>query len=133
VAFTVLLWCGQGHCRGHRLRAKAAAVIDPALGVKPRLGKKRLAAGEEVVDPTGDPLVCARRAVLGRAVAGLDRSEPDDFGELADRLEQGPAAGAQIADQVVRTCRAVQARLAGYALEVGHQVPLSLGVTSQYT
>jgi len=101
--------------------AKAAAVIDPAVGVKPRLGEKRLAAGEEALYPTGDSLVSARRAVLGHAGAGLDRSEPDDLGELAHRLEQGPATRAEITDQVSRSCRAVQAGLARYALEVGHQ------------
>ena len=96
-----------------RLGAEAAAVVDPAPGVQLCLGEKRLAAGEEVVEAIGDPLVRARRAVIGRASAGLDRAEPGDFGGLADRLEQGAAAGAQIADQVVRARRAVQAGLAG--------------------
>jgi hypothetical protein len=104
---------GQSHCLGHCLGAKAAVVIDPALGVKPRLGENRLSAGEEVFDPIGDPLVPARRAVIGRAVAGLEGPEADDFGELADRLEQGPTAGAQIADPLDRACRTVQAGLAG--------------------
>jgi hypothetical protein len=108
----VLPWCGQRDCLGHRLAAEAAAVIDPAPGIKPRLGENRLAAGEEVVDPTGDPLVCARRAVIGHAVALLDGSEPDDFSELADRLEQGAAAGAEIADrQVYMTVESRKANL----------------------
>jgi MarR family len=65
--------------------------------------------------------VCARRAVIRGAVAGPDGSEADDFSQVADRLEQRAAAGAQIADHVIRACRTVQARLARYAFEVGHQ------------
>jgi hypothetical protein len=63
----------------------------------------------------------ARRAVIRGAVAGPDGSEADDLSQVADRLEQRAAAGAQIADHVIRACRTVQARLARYAFEVGHQ------------
>jgi hypothetical protein len=92
--------CGQSRFRGYCLGAEAAAVIEPALGVKRRFGKSR--------------------------VAGFDRAEAYYFGELADRLQRGPAAGTQIVDQVGRACRAVEAGLAGYALEVGHMGPFRL-------
>jgi hypothetical protein len=107
--------------QSHHLGAEAAAVIHPAPGVKPCLGENRLSAGEEIADAIGEPLVRARPAASGGAIAGLDRLEADDFRKLADRLEQRPAAGAQIADLVDRACRPVQAGLAGYALEMGQQ------------
>jgi hypothetical protein len=109
----VLLRCRQRNCLGHRLRTKAAAVIYPALGIKPLLGENRLAAGVKVADPIGDPLVCARRAVIRRAVAILDRPEADDLGERADRLQQGAAGRTEVADEVARAGRAIQARLTG--------------------
>jgi hypothetical protein len=93
------------------------------------LGEKRLAAGDEVSEAIGDPLVRARRAAIGRASAGPHRSEAGDFGRLVDRLEQGPAAGTQIADQIVRPRCSVQADLAGEAFE--DRPPSS--VTSKYT
>jgi hypothetical protein len=82
-----------------------AVVIDPAPGVKLCLGENRLAARDVVAEAIGDPLVRARRAAIGRACAGLDRSEAGDVGGLADRLEQRPTAGARIADRVVRAPR----------------------------
>jgi hypothetical protein len=78
-------------------------------------------AGDEVAEAIGDALVRARRAAIGRAGAGPDRAEAGDFSGLADRLEQGAAAGTQIADQIGPARRAVQAGLAGQAFEVGHQ------------
>jgi MarR family protein len=98
-----------------------AVVIDPAPGVQMCLGEKRLAAGDEVAEAIGDSLVRARRAAIGRARADPDRAEAGDLGRLADRLEQGAAAGTQIADQVVRARRLVQAGLAGEAFEDGHR------------
>jgi hypothetical protein len=79
---------------------EAAVVIDPASGVEPCLGEIGLAAGDEVAEAIGDPLVRARRAAIGRAIAGPDRAEAGDFSGLADRLEQRAAAGTQIADQI---------------------------------
>jgi hypothetical protein len=46
-------------------------------------------------------------APSGRPIAGLDRAEANDFGKLADRLEQRPPAGAQITAQVGRAWSAV--------------------------
>jgi hypothetical protein len=99
---------------------EAAVLIDPASGVKPSLGENRLAAGDEVAEAIRDPLVRARRAAIGRAIAGPDRAEAGDFSGLADRLEQGAATGTQIADQIGPARRAEQAGLAGQAFEVGH-------------
>jgi hypothetical protein len=100
---------------------KAATVIDPALGVKPRLGERCVAAREQVVDPTDYPLVSGRPAGICRAVTLPDRSEPDDLRERADGLEQEAALGAEILERVGLGCRAGQAGLAAYAFEVGHQ------------
>jgi hypothetical protein len=100
---------------------EAAVLIDPASGVKPCLGENRLAAGDEVAEAIRDPLVRARRAAIGRAIAGPDRAEAGDFSGLADRLEQGAAAGTQIADQIGPARRAVKAGLGSQAFEVGHQ------------
>jgi hypothetical protein len=111
-----------------RLKLPPSSTQRPASS---RLGEKRLAAGEKVVDPTGDPLVCARRAVIDSTLAVPDGPELDDLSELGDRLEQGTATGTQIADQVVRTYRAVQARLAGHALKWGTRPPL-VSVTGEY-
>jgi len=91
----VLPWWAQGHCLGHRLGPETAAVIDPADGVQPRLGENRLAAREQGVDPTGDPLVCARPAAIGGDVTRLDQLETGDLSELADGLERGAATGAE--------------------------------------
>jgi hypothetical protein len=103
----------------HRLGAEAAAIVDPALGVEPCTGKNHPSAREEVVDAIGDLLVRARRIAGG--FARPDRSEADDLGKVADRLQQGPAARAQIAHHVGRARRGVQAELARCALEVRHQ------------
>jgi MarR family len=84
----------------HPLAAEAAVLIDPASGVEPCLGENRLAAGEEVAEAIGEPLVRARRAAIGGAIAGPDRAEAGDFSALADRLEQGAATETQIADQI---------------------------------
>jgi hypothetical protein len=85
---------GQSHRLGHCLGVAAAAVIEPALGVKPRLRTSRLSAGKQFVDATGDPFgACVRRADSGRPIAGLDRAEANDLGKLADRLEQRPQPG----------------------------------------
>jgi hypothetical protein len=62
------------------------------------LGQNRRAAGEEVVNPCGNPLMRAGRFVCGCAIARPDRAEADYLGELADRLEQRSALGAQVAD-----------------------------------
>jgi hypothetical protein len=112
--------------------AEAAAVIDPPLGVDPRLGEQRLAVREEGIDPTGGRLGSARRVVICRTVALPDRLEPDDLSETADGLEQGAAPGAKIADQVSWGGRAVQADLAGCAFEVGHQGRFLSNSTAKY-
>jgi hypothetical protein len=72
------------------------------------LGESRLSTRDQVVDAIADPLVRARPAAI--PIAALDRSEADDFGELADRLEQRSAAGAQNADQLVRACASLYRR-----------------------
>jgi hypothetical protein len=84
----------------------AVAVIEPAPGVEGCVGTDRPLERDQVVDAGGDLLMRARRAAIGTVVARLDGLEADDVGKLADRLERGPAAGAQIADRVGRACRA---------------------------
>jgi hypothetical protein len=97
------------------------------------LGENRLSAGEEIADAIGEAVVRARRAAIGRPIARLDRLESDDFGKLADRLEQRPAPGAQIADLIDRASGPVQAGLAGYALEMGQRAGFRSVIALKYT
>jgi hypothetical protein len=118
------VWRSTGRLRArqrHRLRGRAAAIVTPALGVKPCLRLQRPGI-EEVAKAFDEPLVRAS------AIAGRDRSKADEFGELAGGLERGSAARADIVDAIGSTAGVVEARLAGHALEMGHQDPLSLGV-----
>jgi hypothetical protein len=73
---------------------------------------------DEVAELIGDPLVRARRGVIG-GIGGPDQSKADELGQLAHGLEQGPAARAQITD-LADSARPVQAGAAGLAFEMGH-------------
>jgi hypothetical protein len=76
------------------------------------------------VEEIGDPLV--RLGLLRRGVTvsrRRARSESDELGEFGDRLEQGAALGAEIADALGRLSRNVEARSAGLAFVVGHHAP----------
>jgi hypothetical protein len=59
--------------------------------------------------------------------AAGDPTESDDFDEAADRFEEAAAARAELTHHLGRDSWAVEPGLAGHALGVGHQEPLSVG------
>src|SRR5205823_11918743 len=105
---------------------EAATVIQPALGVQRRLCRPRASAGQDLGEAIDDDAVPGLR--LGGIVAQLDRAIANQPGKLADRFEHRPATGAKVADQTVRTCRAIEAGLAGHTFEVGHARRLSVAL-----
>jgi hypothetical protein len=98
----------------------AAAVIEPLLGFQAVPGTHRGSVYGDCLDQIGDSLVRAGFRSIALAIEGCDRSEADQFAELADRLEQGTALRAQIANKLMRVSLNAQADLARFTFVVGH-------------